>query len=155
MATRQRLRAVLDVRRANRPCWRCALNLTRYSSTSAAGTEESSESMDRLLPEEMVDDKIGVMIKEYMEQDIDTQSETVKPDTPSPSTEVATRRSDGSRGHSSQTVHEHSFDANGMSFFRHVTFIPAAPSVRSIMTEDPPGFDSPFLSFRKTRVRSS
>ena len=102
----------------------------------------------------MADDKIKAIIEEFMEQDIDDTSETVKPDTPSPSAEVATRRSDGSRGHSSPTVHEHSFDANGMPFFRHVTFIPAAPPVRSIVTRDPAGFDSPFSS-RKTGVRSS
>lgn len=155
MATRQRLRAVLDVRRASRPCWRCALDLTRYSSTSAAGTEESSESMDALLRDRVIYDKINTIIVKLREQDIDDKSEIVKSDTQSPSVEIATRRSDGSKGHASQILHEHSFDANGLGFFRHVAYIPSAPPVRSIVTGDPPGFDSPFLSLGKTEVQSS
>lgn len=46
MAARQRLRAVLDARRASQPCWRCALNLPRYNSTSTAGILDSSKSTD-------------------------------------------------------------------------------------------------------------
>ena len=41
MATRQRLTAVLDARRASRPCWRCALDLSRYSSTNASSGNAS------------------------------------------------------------------------------------------------------------------
>ena len=43
MAARQRLRAVLDARRAGQPCWRCALDLPRYSSTSPAGIPDIPE----------------------------------------------------------------------------------------------------------------
>ena len=45
METRQRLLAVLDARRASRPCWRCALNLNRHSSSSSllAGGRQSSQ----------------------------------------------------------------------------------------------------------------
>lgn len=46
MATKQRLRAVLDVRRASRLCSRCALNLSRYKSTSAINTNQSSKSVN-------------------------------------------------------------------------------------------------------------
>lgn len=46
MAARQRFRAVLDARRASQPCWRCALNLPRYNSTSPTGTPDSSKSAD-------------------------------------------------------------------------------------------------------------
>ena len=143
MATRQRLRAVLDIRRASRLCWRCALNLSRYSSTSAAGIEESSESMKGILREKMVHDTITVIHDELMEQDIDYNSETVKPDTQSSSAEIATRRSDWSEGHSSQTVLEHLFDAEGMPFLRHV------------LTEGTPRFDSPLPTLRKTGVQNS
>lgn len=48
MAARQRLRTVLDARRASRPCWRCALNLSRYNYTSPAGIQESSNRMDEV-----------------------------------------------------------------------------------------------------------
>ena len=48
MAARQRLRTVLDARRASRPCWRCALNLSRYNYTSPAGIPESSNRMDEV-----------------------------------------------------------------------------------------------------------
>ena len=139
MATRQRLRAVLGVRKESRPCWRCALNLSRYNSTSAASTAESSESMNRVLPEKMVYDKMRVFYDNLIEQDIDDKLETVKPDTQSSSAEVATTRSDESKGHSSQTVHEHSSGAEGPPLVRHVLSIP--PVVRSIVTKDPPGFD--------------
>ena len=44
MAMQQRLRAVLDARRASRLCWRCALNSPRCNSTSAAGVLDSSKS---------------------------------------------------------------------------------------------------------------
>ena len=43
MAARQRLRTVLDARRASQPCWRCALDLPRYSSTSPAGIPDIPE----------------------------------------------------------------------------------------------------------------
>ena len=152
MATRQRLRAVLDVRRASQPCWRCALNLSRYSSTSAAGTEESSESInglptEGLLRERMAYGKIRSTYDEVMEQDSDDKSTQLS------SAEVAARRSDESKDSSSQTVHEHSFDAEGMSFFRRVRFTSAL--VRSVAFESPPGFDSPFPSLRKTGVQSN
>lgn len=51
MATRQRLRAVLDARRASQPCWRCALNLPRprYNSTGPAGILDRSKSMGGVL----------------------------------------------------------------------------------------------------------
>ena len=140
MATRQRLRAVLGVRKES-PCWRCALNLSRYNSTSAASTEESSESMNRVLPEKMVYDKMRVFYDNLIERDIDDKLETVKPDTRSSSAEVATTRSDESKGHSSQTVHEHSSGAEGPPLLRHVLSIPSFPLVRSVVTEDPPGFD--------------
>ena len=55
----------------------------------------------------MVYGKIRSTYDEVMQQDIDDKSETVMPRTQSPSAEVATRRSDGSRDSSSQTVHEH------------------------------------------------
>ena len=155
MATRQRLRAVLDVRKASRPCWRCALNLSRYNSTSAASTEESSESMNRVLREKMVYDKGRVIYDELVEQDIDDKLETVEPDTQSSSAEVATRRSDDSKGRSSQTVHEHSSGAEGAPLVRHVASMPLVPAARSIAIEDPPGFDSPLPSLRKTGVQSS
>ena len=155
MATRQRLRAVLDFRRASRPCWRCALNLSSYSSTSAAGTEESSESMNRVLREQMVDHKVRVIYDQLMEQDVDDKLETVKPDTQSAFAEVATTRSDESERHSSHTVHEHSSGAEGTPSIRHVLTIPSVPPVRSIATKDPPGFDSPLPSLNKTGLLSS
>ena len=55
----------------------------------------------------MVYGKIRSTYDEVMQQDIDDKSETVMPGTQSSSAEVATRRSDGSRDSSSQTVHEH------------------------------------------------
>ena len=116
--------------------------------------EESSEIMNGIHREKMAHDKITGTHCELMEQDIDYKSGTVKPDTQSSSAEVATRRSDGSQGNSSQTVLEHSFDAEGMPFFRHVPSISFTP-VRSIVTKDPPRFDSPFPNLRKTGDQSS
>lgn len=46
MAARQRLRMVLEARRASRPCWRCALNLPRHISSSLAGNPGSSNRTD-------------------------------------------------------------------------------------------------------------
>ena len=43
MATRRRLRAVLNLRRASQPCWRCALSPSRSTSTSHAGIQGSSK----------------------------------------------------------------------------------------------------------------
>ena len=48
MAARQRLRTVLDARRASRPCWRCALNLPRHNSSSPAGIPGSSNRSDEV-----------------------------------------------------------------------------------------------------------
>ena len=42
MAACQRLRAVLDARRASQLCWRCALSLPRYSSTSASKSVDAN-----------------------------------------------------------------------------------------------------------------
>ena len=58
MATRQRLRAVLDARRTSRPCWRCALDQHRYGSTSQVGKPDSSKnnttvSFDQVLEREL------------------------------------------------------------------------------------------------------
>ena len=46
MATRQTLLAILEARRARRPCWRCALVLTRHSSSLPAGGPPSSKTTD-------------------------------------------------------------------------------------------------------------
>ena len=67
MATKQRLRAVLDVRRASRLCWRCALNLSRYNSTSATNTDQSSKSMNTALRIRRIDSPMRCpTIKQYL-----------------------------------------------------------------------------------------
>lgn len=155
MATRQRLRAALDVRRVSRPCWRCALNLSRHQSTSAASTEESSESMNRVLYDGMNYDKMRVIHDWFKDQDIDDKLETVKRDIQTSSAEVATTRSDESIGHSSQTAHGRSAGVEGLPSASHVPTIPYGSPVRSDATKDSPGFDSPLPSIRKTGLQSS
>lgn len=46
MAARQRLKVVLESRKASQRCWRCTLDLPRYHSTNSAGRQDSSRSTD-------------------------------------------------------------------------------------------------------------
>lgn len=68
MATRQRLRAVLDARRASRPCLRCALNLPRHSSTSPAGIQESSMGTNITLYDHILPQRPDGKLKTIMPQ---------------------------------------------------------------------------------------
>ena len=134
MATRQRLRAVLDIRRASRPCWRCALNLSRHTSTSAASTEASSESMSAIF------DNRGGIHDNLMRRYIDSKLKSIRPNTQSSSAEVATIRSDESNGHSSQTVHERSAGAVDPPSFRKWLSLPSYdldPHIRPYIGKEP------------------
>ena len=98
MAARQRLRAILDARRASQPCWRCALDFARCSSTGPTGISERSIGKNRVsyehLPQQKSDDGLT----------------TAFPDTHLINAWVyahsATRSSDKLDGSVSQTVHE-------------------------------------------------
>ena len=98
MAARQRLQAILDARRASQPCWRCALDFARCSSTSPTGIQESSTGKNRVsyehLPQQKIDDGLT----------------TASPDIHSINASVyaqsATRSSDEPDGSVSQTAHE-------------------------------------------------
>ncbi|KAL9075487.1 MAG: hypothetical protein Q9161_001559 [Pseudevernia consocians] len=95
MAARQRLRAVLEVRRASRPCWRCALNQSRYNFSSLAGIPVASNSTDTVPY-----DQIPSREFEYPLRPLFCPDNLVHVE-PAPA-----RRSNGSEIRSSQTVHK-------------------------------------------------
>ena len=98
MAARQRLRAILDARRASQPCWRCALDFARCSSTGPTGIQESSIGKNRVsyehLPQQKIDDGLTTAFP-----DIHLINASVY-------AQSATRSSDEPDGSVSQTVHE-------------------------------------------------
>ena len=91
MAARQRLRTILDARRASRPCWRCALNLPRHNSTSPAGIPGSSNRSDE------------VPYSQILQQGLE---ETLKSHFPNPPVKPAAKILDESESESSQRVQE-------------------------------------------------
>ena len=90
MAARQRLRAVLEVRRASRPCWRCG-----YNSSSLAGIPVTSNSTDTVPYHQIPSREF-----EYPLRPIFCPDNLVHVE-PAPA-----RRSNGSEIRSSQTVHK-------------------------------------------------
>ena len=98
MAARQRLRATLDARRASQPCWRCALDFARCSSTGPTGIQQSSIGKNRVsyghLPQQKIDDGLTTAFP-----DIHLNNASV-------CAQSAARSSDEPDGSVSQTVHE-------------------------------------------------
>ena len=92
MAARQRLRTVLDARRASRPCWRCALNLSRHNSTIPTGIPSSSNRTDE------------VPYSRILEQGSEETLKSHAPDLPSNGAELARGLLDESESGSSQRV---------------------------------------------------
>ena len=95
MAARQRLRAILDTRRASQPCWRCALDFARYSST---GIQESSIGKSR--------DSYEHLPQQKFDDGFTTASPDIHLIKASFYAQSATRSSDESEGSVSQAVYE-------------------------------------------------
>ena len=98
MAARQRLRAVLDARRASQLCWRCALDLPRYSSTGPTGIQESSMGKNRIFHYHIPQHKLGDRLK--------TAPANTHSINPPFYAQSAMRSLDEPEGSFSQTIHE-------------------------------------------------
>lgn len=99
MAARQRLRAVLEVRRASQPCWRCALVQPRYNSSFRAGIRHTSKSPDAVPFQQILSREVEHALRSFFSPESLAEME------PTPA-----RRSNGSQNRSgnrsSRTVHE-------------------------------------------------
>ena len=134
MATRQRLQAVLDARRASRPCWSCAL---RYSTTSADGIQDSSKTENAVLYRPVLWQKYKGILASLM---LDMEKSY---------TEAATEDLDGLEGASSQTVPS-KFPAPE----KHTELAPSFRTHTSIHRLPPPRSE-PAKAVRETRTLPS
>ena len=162
MATKQRLQAVLDARRASRPCWRCVLNPPRYRSISATGTQASSKS-NSAVPDD------------YMpQQEFDHALTSIIRRTPSFRAESTTRSLNQSESGESETGHEPSIrlvetghepsirlvETGHEPFIRHVE-TGHEPFIRHVAIDGPPvpltspSQSSPVRAFRSSHMRST
>ena len=94
MAARQRLRVAFDARRASQPCWRCALHLPRYSSTSPAGIPNSLQNTEGI-----------PSYSQVLQWDVENRSRSQSSNIPPVDMEPVSRSSRESDPGSSQTVH--------------------------------------------------
>ena len=65
MAARQRLKVVLEARRASQRCWRCTLDLPRYHSTRSAIRQDWSRSTDTVAYDQVLQQEIEKTLKAF------------------------------------------------------------------------------------------
>ena len=118
-----------DARRARRLCWRCALHLPRYSSTSPAGIPNNLQNTE------------GVPYSQALQWDVENRSRSQSSNIPPIDTEPVSRSSRESDPGSSQTVHR--FRIRGTNRSRPMFLGTRSQSqsrqpIRRVMIEDQP-----------------
>ena len=77
MAARQRLKAVLEARRASQRCWRCTLDVPRYHSTSWATRQDSLRSTDTVSYSQVLQQEIEKTLEAFFANTLETAPRTL------------------------------------------------------------------------------
>ena len=76
MAARQRLKVVLEARRASQRCWRCTLDLPRYHSTRSAIRQDRSRSRDTVGYSQVLQQEVEKILKTFFANSLEAAPRT-------------------------------------------------------------------------------